>query len=122
MKQTEGTQPLTNCSPKTTLLIDSSTLAPEGPVPVRLHHKLFYQLALFLFGEAQAEGRRLSPGLRAQVLERLRGIRATYLGNLTWDTTLGYAVDAAYEATKSGKNNLYRHHAESGESSFRFRL
>lgn len=107
---------------KTAIRVDKITLAPLDPVPVKVHHRLYFTLAMEMFGKARADGRRLSKAMRDEVLGRLKEIRARYLGNKAWDTTLVYAVDNAYEKTRIGKNNLYEYHSQTEDAFYVFRL
>jgi hypothetical protein len=97
---------------KTPIRVEKVTLAPLDHVPLRLHHRLFYFLAMEMFGKARHDGLELSDSLKDNVIQRLKAIREEHLGDRSWDATLQRAASAAYDATRTGKNHVYDYHSQ----------
>jgi len=102
--------------------LDRENFAPLTPVPLKRRHRLLFQVALFWLGEAIETGVKLNVTLRDEVRARLKEFSATYFSDKVYDAVLDNAATNAFDATKSGHNNLYAHHARTQGDRLTFRL
>src|ERR1700722_520660 len=102
--------------------LDRENFAPLTPVPLKLRHRLLFQVALFWIGEAIDGGVKLSASLRNEVRARLKDFSATYFADRVYEHVLDHTAANAFDATKAGNNNLYAYHARAGGDRLTFRL